>query len=149
LHALSQTAGYLEEERLAEKKYGSTRRGIAPVYGDKYMKKGIRMDDLLYPGTLEEKIAGIVEWKNLTLKGYGQKVSLENILQWVNEFGKPLIPFIADTTEYLLKSVKNGKNILFEAQLGALRDIDFGIYPYTTSSQTLAHMPPSAREFRV
>jgi len=132
----------LEEERLAEKKYGSTRRGIAPVYGDKYMKKGIRMGDLLYPGTLESKIADIVEWKNLTLKGYGEKISLENIMQWITEFGKLLIPFITDTTEYLMGAVNSNKNIMFEAQLGALRDIDFGIYPYTTSSQTLAAYAP-------
>ena len=56
----------LEEERLADKKYGSTRRGIAPVYGDKYMKKGIRMGDLLFPDTLENKLADILEWKNIT-----------------------------------------------------------------------------------
>lgn len=132
-----------EEERLADKKYGSTRRGIAPVYGDKYMKKAIRMGDLLNFDTLEDKIADILIWKNITLKGYGQKeFSLKSIMQWITEFGRPLIPFITDTTDYLIAAVNDNKSILFEAQLGALRDIDYGIYPYTTSSQTLAAYAP-------
>lgn len=129
----------LEEERLGDKKYGSTRRGIAPVYGDKYMKKGIRLMDLLEPDTLKDKLSDIMDWKDITLRGYGQKrLSLELIYQWVMEFGTPLLPYIADTSAYLDKAVRDNKNILFEAQLGALRDIDYGIYPYTTSSQTLA-----------
>lgn len=133
----------LEEERLADKKYGSTRRGIAPVYGDKYMKKGIRMGDLLAPDTLREKLNDILEWKYITLSGYGQKrISSESMNQWIMEFGKTLLPFIADTTGYLMDAVRDGKRILFEAQLGALRDIDYGIYPYTTSSQTLAAYAP-------
>jgi len=132
----------LEEDRLAEKKYGSTRRGIAPVYGDKYMKKGIRMGDLLYPGTLQDKVADILEWKNITLKGYGREFSLKDIMNWLDEFGKPLLPYITDTTEYLMGAVRDNKNIMFEAQLGALRDIDYGIYPFTTSSQTLAAYAP-------
>lgn len=129
----------LEEERLGDKKYGSTRRGIAPVYGDKYMKKGIRLMDLLEPDTLKDKLSDIMDWKDITLRGYGQKrLSFELIYQWVMEFGTPLLPYIADTSAYLDKAVRDNKNILFEAQLGALRDIDYGIYPYTTSSQTLA-----------
>jgi len=132
----------LEEERLADRKYGSTRRGIAPVYGDKYMKKGIRMGDLLFPDTLEDKVANIIEWKNITLKGYGYGFSLEDIMQWIDQFGKPLLPFITDTTEYLMNAVRDNRNIMFEAQLGALRDIDYGIYPFTTSSQTLAAYAP-------
>ncbi|HHX74744.1 MAG TPA: adenylosuccinate synthase [Firmicutes bacterium] len=133
----------LEEERLAERKYGSTRRGIAPVYGDKYMKKGLRMGDLLAPETLADKVANIVEWKNITFSGYGQeKLSPEAMVAWLKQYGEPLLPFIADTTEFLLAAKREGKNILFEAQLGALRDIDFGIYPYTTSSQTLAAYAP-------
>jgi len=129
----------LEEERLADKKYGSTRRGIAPVYGDKYMKKGIRMMDLLEPETLKSKLSDILEWKNLILNGYGEKrMSVELIYKWLVEFGKPLLPYITDTTSYLYEAVRENRNILFEAQLGALRDIDYGIYPYTTSSQTLA-----------
>lgn len=132
----------LEEERLADKKYGSTRRGIAPVYGDKYMKKGIRMGDLLFPETLRDKVVGILEWKNITLQGYGHEFSLNDVMRWINEFGKPLLPFITDTTEYLMSAVRDNKNIMFEAQLGALRDIDYGIYPFTTSSQTLAAYAP-------
>jgi len=129
----------LEEERLGDKKYGSTRRGIAPVYGDKYMKKGIRMMDLLEPETLKDKLANILEWKDIILSGYGQiRLSLESIYEWLIEYGKPLMPYITDTSAYLYKAVQEKKNILFEAQLGALRDIDYGIYPYTTSSQTLA-----------
>ncbi len=133
----------LEEERLADKKYGSTRRGIAPVYGDKYMKKGLRMADLLSFGTLEDKVANLLEWKNITLRGYGQKnLSYEFMTEWLTEFGKPLLPYITDTSEYLYDAADAGKRIMFEAQLGALRDIDYGIYPYTTSSQTLAAYAP-------
>ena len=133
----------LEEERLGDKKYGSTRRGIAPVYGDKYMKKGLRMGDLLSIGTLEDKVAEILEWKGITLKGYGvNSLSVKAMTEWLTEFGKLLLPYITDTTQYLMQAVKENKNIMFEAQLGALRDIDYGIYPYTTSSQTLASYAP-------
>ncbi|SCN21232.1 Adenylosuccinate synthetase [Clostridium sp. N3C] len=134
----------LEEERLGDKKYGSTLRGIAPVYGDKYMKKGIRMGDLLLNSdALEEKVSNIVEWKSMALTGYKQSNILkESILQWLEEYGKALLPFITDTTEYLLAAIKENKDIMFEAQLGALRDIDFGIYPYTSSSSTIAAYGP-------
>ena len=133
----------LEEERLADKKYGSTRRGIAPAYGDKYMKKGLRMEDLLNPETLAQKLASILEWKSLMLTGYKSYTpDFYGTLCWLNEHGRTLIPFIADTSEYLFFAAQTDKNIMFEAQLGALRDIDYGIYPYTTSSQTLAAYAP-------
>jgi adenylosuccinate synthase len=133
----------LEEERLGDKKYGSTRRGIAPVYGDKYMKKGIRIGDLLDTGTLKQKLSDIIEWKNIAFKGYSSGgVNLDDTLNWLSEYGAKINSYITDTTDYLSASVKAGKRILFEAQLGALRDIDYGIYPYTTSSQTLAAYAP-------
>jgi adenylosuccinate synthase len=134
----------LEEERLADRKYGSTRRGIAPVYSDKYMKKGIRIGDLLSPGTLREKIVNLLEWKNLTITGAykAEPTGVEETLEWLEKYGAPLLPFICDTGEYLYKAAKSGKDVLFEAQLGALRDIDFGIYPYTSSSNTLASYAP-------
>ena len=132
-----------EEERLGDKKYGSTRRGIAPVYGDKYMKKGLRMGDLFNFGTLRQKLADLIDWKNITLKGYGSDgADLDAVMKWLHDFGSPLLPLVTDTTEYLGEAVTSEKNILFEAQLGALRDIDYGIYPYTTSSQTLAAYAP-------
>ena len=134
----------LEEDRLGDKKYGSTRRGIAPVYGDKYMKKGIRTGDLLNAGSLKEKLAGIIGWKNLTLKGYGSfSCDLQETLSWLTDYGTKLASYITDTTDYLISAADSGKKILFEAQLGALRDIDYGIYPYTTSSQTLAAYAPA------
>lgn len=132
----------LEEERLGDKKYGSTRRGIAPVYADKYMKKGIRMGDLLTLDTLESKLHNILDWKNLTLvHGYGsKKTELSDILNWLKKYASRITPFICDTTDFLTRNIS--KNIMFEAQLGALRDIDFGIYPYTSSSQTIAAYAP-------
>ncbi|MCL2078944.1 MAG: adenylosuccinate synthase [Oscillospiraceae bacterium] len=137
------TQDILEEERLADKKYGSTKRGIAPAYGDKYMKKGLRMGDLFDAVTLKDKAAAIFEWKNLTLKSYGfENTDLTLQMNWLGEYGKRLYPYITDTTEYLTDAVKDGKKIMLEAQLGALRDIDYGIYPYTTSSQTLAAYAP-------
>ncbi|MCL2002633.1 MAG: adenylosuccinate synthase [Oscillospiraceae bacterium] len=137
------TQDIMEEERLGDRKYGSTRRGIAPAYGDKTMKKGLRMGDLLEEGTLKGKLAAILEWKNLALKGYGSgRADLLELLRWLGEYGARLRPYITDTSRVLSDAVGKAQKILFEAQLGALRDIDYGIYPYTTSSQTLAAYAP-------
>lgn len=134
----------MEEERLADKKFGSTRRGIAPVYADKYMKKGLRMEDLLHmDDKLAEKVRDIVEWKNITVTGYGHTpVDAEEMMAWLRKYGSVIAPFVTDVSEYLSNAAAEGKNIMFEAQLGALRDIDFGIYPYTSSSTTLASYAP-------
>lgn len=134
----------LEEDRLAGKKFGSTRRGIAPIYADKYLKKAFRMHDLLEFDSLREKIGDIVEWKNLTLCGAykSDPVTSYGIADYLNEFGMPLREFICDTGVFLDEAVKEGKKIMFEAQLGALRDIDFGIYPFTSSSSTIAAYAP-------
>ena len=130
----------LEEDRLGDAKFGSTRRGIAPVYADKYMKKAFKMEDLRSPEELKERLRAVVEWKNLTInKGYGhEEVNSNEMFDWIENFGAPFKDYICDTTEYLNQSIKEGKSIMFEAQLGALRDIDFGIYPYTSSSSTIA-----------
>ena len=135
---------FLEEDRLAGKKFGSTRRGIAPVYADKYMKKTLRMGDLRHPEILKEKIADIVEWKNLTVSGgYGHEpISAEEMYRWIKKYAMPFADYVCDTTALLNRCEKEGKKILFEAQLGALRDIDFGIYPYTSSSSTIAAYAP-------
>ena len=133
----------LEEARLCDAKFGSTKRGIAPVYGDKYMKKTVMLGDLLYPDYLEKRLAGIVEWKNLTLQNVygGRPYTLCELLDWLRTYGEPLKPYIRDTGKYLREA--NGKeNILFEAQLGVLRDVDFGIFPYTSSSAPLAAYAP-------
>ena len=133
----------LEEDRLADRKFGSTRRGIAPVYADKYMKKALRMGDLLHTEGLKERLRDIVEWKNLTLRSYGAEADAGEMYDWLMKYGEALLPRIKDTTEYLHDAIeKRGADVMFEAQLGALRDIDFGIYPYTSSSTTLAAYAP-------
>ena len=135
----------LEEERLKDKKYGSTKSGIAPFYSDKYQKKTVLAGDLLYPEVLREKIKGILEWKNLTIeKVYGAKgYTLDEIMNWFEEYGTKIRPYIHNVSKYLDNAYYHeNKSILFEAQLGALRDIDLGIYPYTTSSNTLAAYAP-------
>ncbi len=134
----------LEEDRLAGKKFGSTRRGIAPVYADRAMKKVLRFADLLTPQTLRAKVADLIEWKNLTVeKGYGHApITVEETMDWLERFAMPFVPYVCDTTRFLTDASKAGKNILFEAQLGALRDIDYGIVPYTSSSITLAAYAP-------
>ena len=134
----------LEEERLGDKKFGSTRRGISPVYADKYMKKTLRMGDLKHWDTLRERLKDLLEWKNLFVeKGYGHApIDLDETIDWLEKYGKPFLPYICDTTVYLHDALAAGKSVIFEAQLGALRDIDFGIYPYTSASTTLAAYAP-------
>jgi len=131
----------VEEERLKDKKFGSTRRGIGPIYSDKYIKKAMRMGDLKDLSKAKQRLADIVEWKNLTLRAYNSEVSAEDMFSWLNKYSY-LFQYVCDTGEYLLKANAKGKNIMFEAQLGALRDIDLGIYPYTSSSNTIAAYAP-------
>ena len=134
----------LEEARLKDAKYGSTKRGIAPVYSDKYQKKGILMGELLLPEELDAHLKTVLEWKNLTIQNvYGNEpFGFEAMRAWLGEFGGKLKDHVCDTGEYLRQACLEGKNILFEAQLGTLRDIDFGIYPYTSSSSPLAAYAP-------
>lgn len=135
----------LEEERLSDAKYGSTKRGIAPVYGDKYMKKGLRMGELLdSEEDLKERLKGIIEWKNLMIaQGYGSDpIDFDEMWAYIKKYGDIAKKFVCDTGLFLNKANKEGKNIMFEAQLGALRDIDFGIYPFTSSSSSIAAYAP-------
>lgn len=135
----------LEEERLGASSFGSTRRGIAPVYADKYMKKALRMEDLfLSPKLLEEKLTAIVDWKNLMIAGgyESMPVNPKEMTAWLSEYRAFILEFITDTSLFLEESQSNKKKILFEAQLGALRDIDYGIYPFTSSSSTIAAYGP-------
>ena len=134
----------LEEGRLKDKKFGSTRRGIAPVYGDKYMKKALRMGELFDFDLLKARLEDILDWKNLTIANvYGaEPVTLDAMIDYLKTYGEKLLPFITDASKYLDEMNKQGKKIMFEAQLGALRDIDFGIYPYTSSSNTIAAYAP-------
>ena len=134
----------LEETRLGDRRFGSTKQGIAPFYSDKYQKKTILAGELLYPEKLKEHLRGLSEWKDLILQGvYGaEPYDPEQVEEWVDRYGGAIRPFLCDTGEYLKNAWEEGKNILFEAQLGALRDLDFGIYPFTTSSNTIASYAP-------
>ncbi len=134
----------LEEQRLKDKKYGSTKQGIAPFYGDKYQKKTVMAGELLHPEHLREHLADLLEWKNLILtKVYGAKgYTMDELMEWVETYGAAMKPYITDTTRVLREAQAAGKSILFEAQLGALRDLDYGIYPYTTSSNSIAAYAP-------
>ena len=106
--------------------------------------KTIMAGELLYPERLKDHLRGITEWKNLSLEGvYGaEPYGLDQIEEWIDLYGGAIRPFLCDTGEYLRNAWEQGKNILFEAQLGALRDLDFGIYPFTTSSNTTASYAP-------
>ena len=134
----------LEEERLKDKKYGSTKQGIAPFYSDKYQKKTVLLGELLYNKNLKEHVKDILEWKNLTLSDVykAEPLTFEYISKWIDEYKEKLAPYICDTGKLLKQAEKEGKSVLFEAQLGSLRDLDYGIYPYTTSSNTLASYIP-------
>lgn len=134
----------LEEMRLADKKYGSTKQGIAPFYSDKYQKKTILAGELFYPEELKAHLKDLLEWKNLTLtKVYGAKpYTMEMLDEWIFSYCEKIKPFVCDTGAFLRKVQKADKSILFEAQLGSLRDLDYGIHPYTTSSNTMAAYAP-------
>mgnify|MGYP000222928827 CR=1 FL=1 len=116
----------LEEQRLKDKKYGSTKQGIAPFYSDKYQKKTVLAGELLYPDHLRAHLQDLLEWKNLILREvYGAKgYTMDEMMAWVEQYGQRVKPYVADTGRYLHQAQAHGKSILFEGQLGALRDLD-------------------------
>ena len=120
---------------------GSTRRGIAPVYADKMFRNGIRIIDLLEPDVLMEKLTkGYTFAKGIIEKALSKEIesSIEEIFDSYCSYGERLRPYITDTSVELYNAYKNNKSILFEGGQGISLDVDHGIYPYTTSSNTAA-----------
>ena len=129
-----------EEERLGGKSFGSTKSGIAPFYSDKYAKIGFQVCELFDEEGLKAKLASVCETKNVLLEHLYHKplLDVEELYATLQEYRDMIAPFVCDTSAYLDKAIKEGKNILLEGQLGTLKDPDHGIYPMVTSSSTLA-----------
>lgn len=129
-----------EEERLADRQFGSTKSGIAPFYSDKYAKIGFQVCDLFYPDELKTKLANVCEVKNLLLEHVYHKplLDVDELFNTLMEYKDMIEPYVADTGAFIRQAIKDGKEILLEGQLGSLKDPDFGIYPMVTSSSTLA-----------
>ncbi len=120
---------------------GSTKRGIAPVYADKMYRHGIRMMDLTEPDVFREKLTKAYQFNTQILArvfNFPWDISLEAIYEEYCQYGQKLKPYITDTTILLSRAYREGKNFLFEGAQGVSLDIDHGIYPHTTSSNTLA-----------
>ena len=130
----------LEEERLSDKKFGSTKSGIAPFYSDKYAKIGIQLCDLFQEDYLKERLETVCELKNVLLEHlyHAPLLDPKKLFAEMMEWRDFVAPYVGDTSAFLHQAMKEGKNILLEGQLGALKDPDHGIYPMTTSSSTLA-----------
>jgi adenylosuccinate synthase len=129
----------LREESLAKNKIGTTVRGIGPCYSDKVGRSyTVRMGDFRDLKALEAKLQTIVEYKNKIFAAlYNAKsISANEILEKCKIYADRLLPFTTDTTEFLHKSIAEGKSILFEGAQGSLLDLDHGTFPYVTSSNS-------------
>jgi adenylosuccinate synthase len=129
-----------EEERLADRQFGSTKKGIAPFYADKYYKVGVQVADLFDEDRLRARLAASLAVKNVLFEHLYHKptIQVDDIAPALMQDGQRIKPFVCDTTALLHGALAEGKRILVEGQLGALRDPDHGIYPYPTSSSPLA-----------
>lgn len=125
-----------KEHKAAAAKIGTTGRGIGPAYVDKVNRTGIRIVDLLDRATFESKLRCSIEEKNEILKKiYGaEEIDVEQIISEYLDFDKKIDPFIKDVSVYINDAIAAGKDILLEGAQGTLLDIDFGTYPFVTSS---------------
>ena len=130
----------VKEKARGKNDIGTTGKGIGPCYTDKFERCGIRVCDLIHEDIFEAKLRENVETKNLYLtKVYGEEaLDVEAILKEFNEYAKKIKPFVKDTSVEVYNSIKAGKDVLFEGAQGMLLDIDYGTYPYVTSSNTTA-----------
>ncbi|MBR5271600.1 MAG: adenylosuccinate synthase [Clostridia bacterium] len=129
-----------EEERLSDRQFGSTKSGIAPFFSDKFAKIGFQVWELFEEETLKEKVKNVLEIKNLILEHVYHKplIDADELMETLKEYRDMIAPYVVDSVAFIHNALKEGKNILLEGQLGSLKDPDFGIYPFTTSSSTLA-----------
>src|SRR5215831_10966765 len=128
------------ERYLGSSRIGTTGRGIGPAYGDKVARTGIRVQDLLDPGILRQKLDLVLREKNQVLvKVYNRKaVELEAVLEEYLAYAQRLRPYIADTRLVLAKALEQGATVLLEGAQATLLDLDHGTYPFVTSSSTVA-----------
>lgn len=129
-----------EEERLCDRKFGSTKSGIAPFYSDKYAKIGFQLNELFDESLFMERLKSVCEVKNILIKHLYNKPEL-NPVEIFDELMKSrdkIAPYIGDGAKFINNALSEGKSVLLEGQLGTLKDPDHGIYPYVTSSHTLA-----------
>ena len=129
-----------EEERLGKNSFGSTKSGIAPFYSDKYAKIGFQVSELFDDEILKEKIERVCIQKDVLLEHLYHKPAIDKaeLLETLHEYRDMIAPYVCDTALFIQESIKAGKTVLLEGQLGTLKDPDFGIYPMVTSSSTLA-----------
>jgi adenylosuccinate synthase len=129
-----------EEERLGDQQFGSTRKGIAPFYADKYLKLGVQVADLFDESRLRDRLRSSLAIKNVLFEHLYRKsrLDVDEIGSDLMQAGQQIKPFVCDTVALLYEALAQDKRILLEGQLGALRDPDHGIYPYPTSSSPLA-----------
>ncbi len=130
----------LEEERLGDLGFGSTKTGIAPFYSDKYLKTGIQVADLFDTALLAEKVRSYCSIKNRLLEALynAPPIDEKSITDTLLGYRERIRPMVCDVAGLLNKAAGKGAEILLEGQLGALKDPDNGIYPFTTSSSPLA-----------
>ena len=133
----------LEEARLSDKPYGSTKRGIAPVYGDKYMKKGIMLGELFDREYLIDHLSDVLEFKNLQITRVygGEPFSLESMVEYLDTYGELLKPYIGDTSAYLLTRAKRSFTKLSSAFCATLISASILTHP---QALPLRHTLPSA-----
>jgi adenylosuccinate synthase len=128
-----------EEERLGDRKIGTTCRGIGPAYEDKAARRGIRVGDLLEPDVLRDKIERVCEEKNALLTSRGlPPVEAGAIYEEYAGYAETLRPFVRDVGRLLSEAMAAGRPVLFEGAQGALLDVDHGTYPFVTSSNATA-----------
>ncbi|WP_315071872.1 adenylosuccinate synthase [uncultured Clostridium sp.] len=128
----------LKEKARGKNDIGTTGKGIGPCYTDKFERCGIRVCDLMHEDVFAEKLRENVETKNayITKVLGGEALNFDEILKEYLGFAKKLKPFIQDTSVRVYDEIKNNKSVLFEGAQGMLLDIDYGTYPYVTSSNT-------------
>ena len=129
-----------EEKYLKEKKIGTTKRGIGPCYSDKVSRNGIRTCDLINKESLRKKLDLIIPIKKRIFEAYNIDIKLDKkkILKMYTEFGDRIKKYVTQTHIELNKAIKQNKNILLEGAQGTMLDVDYGTYPYTTSSHTIS-----------
>jgi adenylosuccinate synthase len=131
----------LEEKRLAGRAIGTTKQGIGPCYADKFARLGIQMGDLLQPSSLRERLGVVTELKNATLKGvygYDEPYSVDGLYDDLMRAAETLGPLVVSSVETVRGHIEQGNAVLCEGAQGALLDIDYGTYPFVTSSHTVA-----------